>query len=129
MTGADYIALRALAHRLKTEVTVGSGVVTPLRLEAASVIETLDREMRQAVERGREAALQVLASDGQAQEALDRALAAEAALEKALGFMAAAHRSLLSQCFSNPVVNPWAKEVNMEAVNDLDLFVKEHRKT
>ena len=37
-----------IVHRLRREVTVGSGVVTPLRLEAASEIERLRADLFEA---------------------------------------------------------------------------------
>lgn len=56
-------------------------------------IDALAAEVTRLREAGQEAALQVLASDGQAQEALDRALAAEARVKELEGFADARHRS------------------------------------
>ena len=44
-----------------------------------------------------------------------------AALEVASGKMKAAHNSMFEQCLSNPVFNAWGKEINVAAINDLQL--------
>lgn len=43
------------------------------------------------------------------------------ALEVASGKMKAAHNSMFEQCLSNPVFNAWGKEINVAAINDLQL--------
>lgn len=44
-----------------------------------------------------------------------------AALNGALEKMKAAHESMFEQCLSNPVSNAWGKEINLSAINELQL--------
>ncbi|MGL4751673.1 MAG: hypothetical protein ACRCXB_04510 [Aeromonadaceae bacterium] len=42
-------------------------------------------------------------------------------LRKASEIMKAAHNSMFEQCLSNPVFNTWGKELNLSAVNELQV--------
>lgn len=44
-----------------------------------------------------------------------------AALSGASEKMKAAHESMFDQCLSNPVYNAWGKEINISAINELQL--------
>lgn len=86
MTPTDYTALAA---RLRNEYmalmgygiergSVDASISGALACEAADAIDALVAEVARLWEAGQEAAWQVIASDEQAQDALDRALKAEA---------------------------------------------------
>ena len=101
MTPTDYTAMTArLRMQLVMSMFFGRDDLyreeERQREEAADAIDALATEVTRLREAGQEAALQVLASDGQAQEALDRALAAEARVKELEGALINAKAAMIS---------------------------------